>query len=97
MTKNKKVGISLAVLGLIIGGVSTIAFQSRAQVQTGTVTPTVINTSQGDIQTPLDTDNIQDKDGIEKPDIQDKQSVKANDKTENEANDTDGGANEDAN
>lgn len=94
---NKKIGAGLLMLGLVAGGGAVVAKQIHAQSPTNAPivasTPVVVS---GDIQTAGDTDNIQDAGGIEKPDkVISTDSNK--DSGEHEGpNDTDGGANEDA-
>ncbi|SRR5258708_6617468 len=56
--------------------------------------------AQGDVKDTNDIDNIQDENGVEKPDAKEQDIKKDNsheNQHENETNDTDGGANEDAN
>ncbi len=93
MTISKKqIGAFALIVGLVTGGAAMTASKIHAQ---SAATPAPVTVS-GDIKSAGDTDNIQDAGGIEQPDTVSSNSNSQHEQ-ENEANDTDGGANEDAN
>lgn len=96
MTITKKhIGAFALIVGLVTGGAAMTASKIHAQSATNIVP---VTTASGDVQTVGDTDNVQDPGGIEKPDsVSEKSASGSQHEQENEANDTDGGANEDAN
>jgi hypothetical protein len=101
--KKKKSGLALLVLGLLVGGTAMVANSIHAagvQTNSPVVAPTT-QTAQGAIQTPGDTDNIQDPGGVEKPDVIQGQTTNKKSSIghveQESSTDSDGGTNEDTN